>query len=152
GPDFKKPMPPDVKSITAQPLTTTEATPDVAGGAAQTFTQGGDIAADWWTLFRSKTLNDLIVQAIANSPDLKSAQPALRVAQENTAAQRGAYYPQLSGGFTAQRFSQPGTLAPVPNNNSFLYNLFTPQLSVSFVPDVFGLNRRTVESLHAQER
>jgi NodT family efflux transporter outer membrane factor (OMF) lipoprotein len=30
--------------------------------------------------------------------------------------------------------------------------LFTPQVSVSFVPDVFGLNRRTVESLKAQEQ
>jgi NodT family efflux transporter outer membrane factor (OMF) lipoprotein len=31
-----------------------------------------------------------------------------------------------------------------------LYNLFTPEVSVSYVPDVFGLNRRTVESLQAQ--
>jgi NodT family efflux transporter outer membrane factor (OMF) lipoprotein len=73
------------------------------------------------------------------------------VAHEATEAQRGAYYPQVSAGFSAARFSQPGTLAPVPINNSFEYNLFTPQVSVSFVPDVFGLNQRTVESLHAQE-
>jgi NodT family efflux transporter outer membrane factor (OMF) lipoprotein len=152
GPDFQKPSPPEVKSYTAQPLTTTEATPNVPGGEAQAFTQGGDLTGDWWTLFHSQTLNVLIAQALTNSPDLKAAQAALRVAHENTAAQRGAYYPQVSGGFAAQRFSQPGTLAPVPNNNAFLYNLFTPQLSVSFVPDVFGLNRRTVESLHAQER
>jgi outer membrane protein TolC len=31
-------------------------------------------------------------------------------------------------------------------------NVDTPQVSVSFVPDVFGLNRRTVESLRAQEQ
>jgi NodT family efflux transporter outer membrane factor (OMF) lipoprotein len=152
GPDFQKPSPPSVKTYTAQPLRTTEATANVSGGEAQVFTQGGDLAGDWWTLFHSKTLNDLIALALANSPDLKAAQAALRVAHENTAAQRGAYYPQISGGFSAERFSQPGTLAPVPSNNSFLYNLFTPQLSVSFVPDVFGLNQRTVESLLAQER
>jgi NodT family efflux transporter outer membrane factor (OMF) lipoprotein len=46
----------------------------------------------------------------------------------------------------------PGALAAVPSNNAFLYNLFTPQVSVSYVPDVFGLNRRTVESLKAQEQ
>lgn len=152
GPDFKKPAPPDVSGYTAQPLTATPATPGVAGGEAQSFAQGGDIAGDWWTLFHSRTLNDLIAQAIANSPDLKAAQAALRVAHENTAAQRGDYLPNVSAGFSAARYSQPGTLAPVPNNNSFEYNLFTPQVSVSFVPDVFGLNRRTVESLHAQER
>jgi NodT family efflux transporter outer membrane factor (OMF) lipoprotein len=31
------------------------------------------------------------------------------------------------------------------------YSLYTPQVSVSYVPDVFGLNRRTVESLSAQQ-
>jgi NodT family efflux transporter outer membrane factor (OMF) lipoprotein len=31
------------------------------------------------------------------------------------------------------------------------FGLYTPQVSVSYVPDVFGLNRRTVESLRAQE-
>ena len=31
-----------------------------------------------------------------------------------------------------------------------LYNLFTPQVTVSYVPDIFGLNRRMVESLAAQ--
>lgn len=152
GPDFKKPPPPEVKNYTAQPLRETESTPGIPGGEAQTFTQGGEIAADWWDLFHSRTISGLVAQAIANSPDLKAAQAALRVAHENTAAQRGNYYPSVSAGFSAQRFSQPGTLAPVPSNNSFLYNLFTPELSVSFVPDVFGLNRRTVESLHAQER
>jgi NodT family efflux transporter outer membrane factor (OMF) lipoprotein len=151
GPDFKKPAPPDVASLAAQPLGMTEATPGVAGGETQSFTQG-DIAGDWWTLFHSKTLNDLIAQAIANSPDLKAAQAAIRVAHENTAAQRGDYYPSVTAGLSAARYSQPGTLAPVPINNSFEYNLFTPQVSVSFVPDVFGLNQRTVESLHAQER
>jgi NodT family efflux transporter outer membrane factor (OMF) lipoprotein len=40
----------------------------------------------------------------------------------------------------------------VPSNNAFQYNLFTPQVSVSYVPDVFGLNRRTAESLEAQQQ
>jgi NodT family efflux transporter outer membrane factor (OMF) lipoprotein len=151
GPDFKKPAPPEASGFTAQPLTKTEST-NVPGGEAQTFTEGGDLVADWWTLFHSQTLDDLVEKAIANSPDLKAAQAALRVAHENTAAQRGEYYPSVSAGFSAARYAQPATLAPVPNNNSFDYNLFTPQVSVSYVPDVFGLNRRTVESLHAQER
>ena len=57
------------------------------------------------------------------------------------AAQRGAYYPKLSAGFAASREQDPpGALAPVPSNNAFLYNLFTPQLNISYVPDVFGLN------------
>ena len=44
GPDFKKPAPPEVSGYSAEPLTKTEST-DVPGGEAQTFTQGGEIAA-----------------------------------------------------------------------------------------------------------
>ena len=40
---------------------------------------------------------------------------------------------------------------PVPSFTSFQYSLFTPEVSVSYTPDVFGLNRRTVESLKAQQ-
>jgi NodT family efflux transporter outer membrane factor (OMF) lipoprotein len=39
----------------------------------------------------------------------------------------------------------------VPSNNASTYSLFTPQLAVSYVPDVFGLNHRAVESLRAQQ-
>ena len=151
GPDFKKPAAPAVSSYTATPLSTTEATPGVAGGEAQRFVTGGDVSRDWWTLFHSQALNALIDESLKNNADLKAAQAALSVAHENVLAQRGAYYPNLSAEFSAARQSQSGTLSPTPNNNAFLYNLFTPQLNVSYVPDVFGLNRRTTESLKAQE-
>lgn len=151
GPDFKKPAAPAVPSYTATPLSTTEATPGVAGGEAQRFVTGGDVSRDWWTLFHSQALNALIDESLKNNADLKAAQAALSVAHENVLAQRGAYYPNLSAEFSATRQSQSGTLSPTPNNNAFLYNLFTPQLNVSYVPDVFGLNRRTTESLKAQE-
>src|SRR5215469_1052888 len=150
GPDFKKPAPPKVSGYTAEPLPTT-ASANVRGGEAQTFEQGGDIAADWWTLFRSKPLNDLITRAIANNPDLKAAEAALRVAHENTAAQRGDYYPSVTGQVSAARDFEPLTLAPVPNSNTFAFSLFTSQVNVSYMPDVFGLTRRSVESLAAQE-
>lgn len=151
GPDFKKPAAPDVSDYTDHPLSTSIAGAQVAGGETQRFAQGSDISGDWWTLFHSKPLNDLIGQSLEKNPDLKSAQAALSAARENTLAQRGAYYPSVSGNFSASRQKQPGSLAPVPSSNAFQYNLFTPQVSVSYVPDVFGLNRRTVESLKAQE-
>ncbi|HEY3519669.1 MAG TPA: efflux transporter outer membrane subunit, partial [Rhodanobacteraceae bacterium] len=82
---------------------------------------------------------------------LAAAQAALVAAHEAALAQRGAYIPQVNAEFNATRYKQPpAALAPVPSNNAFLYNLFTPQVSVSYAPDVFGLNRRTVESLRAQ--
>jgi NodT family efflux transporter outer membrane factor (OMF) lipoprotein len=152
GPNFKRPAAPNVNGYTPAPLSNTAATPDVSGGQSQAFANGIDISADWWTLFHSQPLNDLIHQALVNNPDLKAAQAALKVAGENVLAQRGAYFPSVGAGFAASRQRQSGQIAPVLNSNAFLYNLFTPQVTVSYVPDVFGLNRRTVESLQAQQQ
>jgi NodT family efflux transporter outer membrane factor (OMF) lipoprotein len=152
GPDFKRPAAPDVSGYTAQPVTTTVTSENVAGGEAQRFTTGAEIPGDWWTLFHSKPLNDLIEQSLANNHDLKAAQAALSVARENVLAQRGTYYPSVAASFSASRQKQSGTIAPTPSSNAFQYNLFTPQVSVSYVPDIFGLNRRTVESVQAQEQ
>ena len=150
GPNFKKPAAPDVSGYTSGPLATTVSTGGVSGGETQRFVQGADISADWWTLFHSAPLNGLIEHSLTNNPDLKAAQAALSAAREEVLAQRGVYYPSVSAGFSASRQRESGQLAPTPNANLFLFNLFTPEVSVSYVPDVFGLNRRTVESLQAQ--
>jgi len=152
GPNFKKPAAPEIGSITAKPLVDTTSVPDTVAGRSQRFIDGADISADWWTLFHSAPLNALIEQSLAKNHDLKAAQAALLVTRENVLAQRGAYYPSVAANFSATRQRQSGQISPALNENVFLYNLFTPQVSVSFVPDVFGLNRRTVESLQAQEQ
>jgi NodT family efflux transporter outer membrane factor (OMF) lipoprotein len=152
GPNFTRPTAPDVSDYTAHPVATTVTTTNVEGGEGQRFGKGSDIAGDWWTLFHSRPLNELIDHSLTNSPDLKAAQAALSVARENVLAQRGAYYPSVTASFSASRQRQSVQLAPTPNSNTFLYDLFTPQVSVSYVPDVFGLNRRTVESFKAQEQ
>ena len=151
GPRFKKPVAPDVVGYVPAPISTTSATPNVSGGEAQHLVEGRDIPGEWWTLFHSQPLNDLIERSLKANPDLKAAQAALLVARENVLAQRGAYYPSISGNFSAVRAKTSNELSPVPNATVFQYSLFTPQVNVSFVPDVFGLNRRTVESLKAQE-
>jgi NodT family efflux transporter outer membrane factor (OMF) lipoprotein len=153
GPDFKKPAAPDVSDYTGHSLTSTVSTANVVGGNAQYFANGADLSADWWTLFHSQALDALIEEALKNNHDLKAAQAALTVAKENTLAGKGAFYPKLTAGFSASRNQNPeGSLAPVPATNASLYNLYTPQLSISYMPDVFGLTRRTVESLAAQEQ
>jgi len=151
GPNYKRPAAPSVPGYTPSPPTATSSSPNVTGGEAQTFAPGRDIPGDWWTLFHSKPLNDLIERSLKNNPDLKSAQAALLVARENTLAQRGAYYPSVSGSYSATRAKASQEISPVPSFTTFQYSLFTPEVSVSFVPDVFGLNRRTVESLKAQQ-
>ena len=60
--------------------------------------------------------------------------------------------PTITAGISADRSKTSAQLSPVPNSGALLYSLYTPQVSVSYAPDVFGLNRRTVESLNAQEQ
>jgi len=151
GPNFEKPAAPTAQDYTARPFSAT-ASADVDGGTAQRFAKGADISADWWTLFHSQPLNALIEQSLANNHDLKAAQAALAAARENVLAQRGAYYPNVTGSFSASRQQQSQALAPTPDNNAFQYSLFTPQVAVSYTPDLFGLNRRGTESVKAQEQ
>src|SRR5580693_4918774 len=152
GPDFHRPTAPAVSAYTATPVVATSATPNVAGGGAQRFVEGQEISAEWWTLFQSPPLNALIERALAANHDVKAARAALTLAHETVLAQRGAYYPSVTGAFFASRTKTSGELAPTPSSGAFYYSLFTPQLSVSYAADVFGLNRRTVEALQAQEQ
>ena len=149
GPNFKKPPAPNVSSYTPTPLSTTSSTVNAAGGEAQHF-RNIDIPGEWWALFHSKALNALIERSLEANPDIKAAQAALKVARENVLAQKGAFYPSVTGTFSGSRHKTSKEISPFTASGALYYNLYTPQVSVSYVPDVFGLNRRTVESLAAQ--
>ena len=150
GPDFERPNAPSVTGYTSEPLSGPGGAATPAAGEAQRFVDGQDIPGQWWMLFQSKPLNDLIERSLKNNPDIKAGQAALLVARENILAQRGAYYPAVDGSASASRQKTSEDLAPIPNSGELNFTLYTPQLSVTYVPDVFGLNRRTIESLQAQ--
>jgi NodT family efflux transporter outer membrane factor (OMF) lipoprotein len=151
GPDFKKSAPPDVADYTPTQLSTTSGTTNIPGAEPQHFASGRDIPGEWWTLFHSQQLNDLIELSLSNNPTLKAAQAALAVARENVLAQKGSYYPSINAAFSAARQKTSQQISPTPNSGALYFSLYTPQVNVSYVPDVFGLNRRTVESLQAEE-
>jgi NodT family efflux transporter outer membrane factor (OMF) lipoprotein len=151
GPDFKTPAPPPTSGFVppgALPQVTSE-TP-VSGGESQRFVAGLDIAGQWWTLFQSPQLNALIERGLANSPTLEAAQASLRQANETVAAQRGAYFPAVSGGLSATRQKQPGAALGLPQAGSLIYTLNSATLNVSYTLDAFGGIRRQVEALGAQ--
>jgi NodT family efflux transporter outer membrane factor (OMF) lipoprotein len=151
GPDFTPPGAPAGKDYALPTLAATAAAGDVQAGAAQRFLREMDIPGQWWQLFHSEPLDRLIEQALKANPNLQAAQAALRIAEENAAAQRGAYYPQLSGNFSSTREkTATGSVSPASATGNPYLTLHTAQVSVSYVPDVFGLNRRTAESLEAE--
>jgi len=144
GPNFKPPEAPRNAGFApaGQPR------PD---GQAQRFVDGMDIPGQWWTLFQSAPLNALIERALANSPTLQAAQAALRQANEIAAAQRGSYYPSVSGALESQRQKASGAAFGVPGfPASYYYNVQTALVNVSYTLDAFGGTRRQVEALQAQ--
>src|ERR1700676_367672 len=152
GPNFKAPPAPRDASFAppGQIAPETAAAP-LPGGQAQRFVDGLDIPGQWWTLFQSAQLNALIERALKNSPTLQSAQAALRLANENTAAQRGSYYPSVSGTVQSERQKGTGASFGIPGfPSSYYYNLQTASVNVSYTLDAFGGTRRQVEALQAQ--
>jgi NodT family efflux transporter outer membrane factor (OMF) lipoprotein len=152
GPNFKPAEAPRDAAFAApgQIAPETTAAP-LPGGQAQRFVDGLDIPGQWWTLFQSAQLNALIERALKNSPTLQAAQAALRQANENTAAQRGSYYPSVSGTVQSERQKGSGASFGIPGfPSSYFYNLQTASVSVSYTLDAFGGIRRQVEALQAQ--
>ncbi|MFZ0424859.1 MAG: efflux transporter outer membrane subunit [Xanthobacteraceae bacterium] len=148
GPDFLHPAAPEIIRYTREPLTTTSAA-DIASGQTQHFVVGRDIPQEWWKLFRSPGLNALIERSLQNNPNLQSALATLRAAREAVAAQKGKYFPLVEANFNPTRQQTAAPISPVLGSASNPFNLVTAQVLVSYTFDIWGLNRRTVESLQA---
>ena len=120
---------------------------------SQHFVTGEGVSARWWAAFRSKPLNDLIRDAVNHNPNLQAAEAAIKVANYNALAQRGLWAPQITGNSTTSQIlqSNAGTVfgAPLDSVPQTQFSLVTHQLTVSFVPDIWGGNFRAVENLDA---
>jgi NodT family efflux transporter outer membrane factor (OMF) lipoprotein len=165
GPNFHPPRAPPDAGFTTTPLPQVTASAEVLGGDAQRFVPGQDVAFHWWQAFESPALNWLIEQAFRANPSVPAAQAALRQAQELVDAQRGYFYPSVATDYAFERqkvsgntatSSAPGVqgngqnLFPSAPAQPLIYNYHTAQVTVGYTPDVFGSNRRKVESLAAQ--
>jgi NodT family efflux transporter outer membrane factor (OMF) lipoprotein len=105
---------------------------------------------EWWKQIGSEPLSRLVERALRQNPSIEAAQAALASARESVQAQEGAYLPQVSATYGFQRNKNAAVLASPLTDNAYVFNLHTAALNVSYAPDLFGLNRRTVESLTAQ--
>jgi len=149
GPDFLHPAAPEVTRYTTEPLAPRTSSTDAPTGQSQHFVQGRDIPQEWWALFKSPALNALIERSLKNNPTLQSAISTLRAAKEAVYAQQGKFFPLVQANFNPTRNQTAAALAPIPNSGASVYDLYTAQALVSYTFDIWGLNRRTVESLQA---
>ena len=170
GPDFERPKAPTSQAYAPAPMPAETVSASVPFGAAQHFEPHRTIPADWWTLFHSPQLDALIKKVLTGNPTLESAQASLRQAQQNVIAQQGFFYPTLGLGYSPTRNKLAGNMggnspgvqgngriiqtysnpAGPKFNGPVYYNFHVAQLTVGYVPDVFGGNRRQVESLQVQ--
>jgi NodT family efflux transporter outer membrane factor (OMF) lipoprotein len=150
GPDYRRPEPPTESRYTAEALPEKTVSAPVLGGAEQRFVLGHDISAQWWQIYRSPALDQLIREALADSPTLEAAQAALRVSEENLRAATSVLYPTVDAklGASRQRISGASQNQPRVGNSSF--NLYNASVNVSYQIDVAGGARRELESLEAQ--
>jgi NodT family efflux transporter outer membrane factor (OMF) lipoprotein len=144
GPDYVRPAPPQVKHYTV-----TETPSLLAAGQdepSQQLITGKTISSQWWDLYQSKNLNQVLEQAIANNPSLAAAKATLAQIQQTLLQAQGAYYPQLDVDASAQR---QGTSA-ARSTTSATYNLYSVGANVSYNFDLFGATRRRVEQAVAE--
>jgi len=153
GPRFRPPPAPAVDRYTPAPLPAETSAGSASGDESQRFDAGENLTGEWWQLFRSPELDALVATALKENPDVAAARAALREAQELTAAQRGAFYPQLQAQYAASRQRDAtGTLSPTLTSGAPVFNLHTAQVSVTYAFDPFGANLRRLESAQAQEQ
>lgn len=142
GPDFVTQVPPQANRFTREPVTLAQ---------AQTFSPDTQVAHDWWTAYGSPELNQLVQRALANNPTIDTALANLKMAQESVTAQRGFFYPTVQAGFSVSQQNVGQSVSSPLASNASVYSFQSAQLSVGFVSDLFGSNRRQVEGLLANQ-
>lgn len=144
GPIYHKPSPPGITRYV--PATAPQA--PVKG--AQIFQYGQTAASDWWRMFHSSRLDQLVALALARNPSLQASEASLREAHANLQAAMGIFYPQVNAGLSGERQRTSG--AQVGGSSpANVFSLYTGTVGISYYPDVFGINRYVYRQAKAQE-
>lgn len=120
-----------------------------AGSGAQRLVAGGELPADWWTLFKSPRLDAEVAAAVRANPTLQAAEASLRQSQDRLRAGYSVFYPRLDLESSVAR-ERLATAQPGGASGAGVFNLFTLGGTIGYMLDLFGGGRRTVEVLQAQ--
>ena len=154
GPSFKQPNSPapagyldSDKSVPSGPTTAADQGAPTGNAFGQHILLGATSAADWWTLFQSQPLDEVIRRATANNHTLAAARATLLEAEEFVSAQSGARYPQVSLDAGAGRQKYGTQFAGPFNVPPFTY--VAVGATVSYTLDYTGKIARSVEQRQA---
>jgi NodT family efflux transporter outer membrane factor (OMF) lipoprotein len=145
GPNFTRPTAPSAARYTGD----APRGEDVAvSDTVQHIDLGREIEGNWWDLFRSDAIDQLVKQAVERNRSLVAAKATLAQARELALAQAGSQYPQvgLTAGAGRQQYGKEflGGFEIPP----FTYFAVGP--TVSYTLDYTGGVARSVEQQYAQ--
>ncbi|HEY5007362.1 MAG TPA: efflux transporter outer membrane subunit [Caulobacteraceae bacterium] len=153
GPNFHAPAPPAVSSYSM--------VGDDANVGPTQAAVGDKVVSEWWTLFHSPALDQLVRQAVAGNPTLAEARARLEASRQAVKAEDGRLIADANAGAQRERanlnafsggsfsdFNIPG-VPSFPTNPEF--NLYSIGATVSYNLDLFGGLKRRTESLRASE-
>lgn len=145
GPDFSRPPPPQVDRYLRDPIPPSLS----AAGATQTLNPATPLRDDWWTTFGNREIDAAVDGALTGNATLAQAEASLRRADHELRAGAGVFYPQVAAqaGASRERYTP---LHIGQNEAPSIFNLFTLSATVTYALDLWGGERRLVESLAAQ--
>ncbi|MFA5982859.1 MAG: efflux transporter outer membrane subunit [Methylococcaceae bacterium] len=149
GPDFTRPDSPKADNLT-NAQQTKQIAADSASAKGQALLINQDIPGQWWQLFQSPSLNELVIQAYKRNVSLQSALAALTAAREDRLAKAGELFPKLDASFATTQQKVSGAQFGNPNFGGSVFTLYNASVKVSYTLDVFGGIQRQIEGLEAQ--
>ena len=101
----------------------------------------------WWSIYKDPLLDDLVNQIDISNQNLKAAEAAFEQAEWIVAQARAGYFPTFDLNASAQRSRTGGgsVSSTGAGRSGFVSSAFSTSGSVSWVPDLWGKIRRTVE-------
>lgn len=157
GPNFHRPAAPTTAAYRppgeSSPLDAAAAAAERRAPAASPYAQrvllGAPAASDWWALFESRPLDELVRRALADNRNLIAAKATLAQAGELVAAQTGRLYPQigLQAGAGREKYGKEFLGSLVSSVPPFTYEAFGA--NVSYTLDYDGATARSIEEQKA---
>ena len=102
----------------------------------------------WWSIYKDPLLDDLQKQIDISNQNLKAAEAAFQQAEWIVAQARAGFFPTVDLNAGAQRSRTGGgsSSSTGVGRSGFTTSAFSTSASASWVPDLWGKIRRTVES------
>jgi NodT family efflux transporter outer membrane factor (OMF) lipoprotein len=100
----------------------------------------------WWSIYHDPILDGLERQIDISNQNLKAAEAAFRAAETVVTQARAQFFPTVAANGSATRSRSSGNGGPTSFGGGRISNQFQTTLSASWVPDLWGAVRRTVES------